>query len=60
MRRSVVRLSATAPIIGTYLLGTKGSWHSTAIMAGVSAIAAVAGMMLPATNMQVVGRPQLG
>ncbi len=48
---------ATAPIVGTYLLGTTGNWHAIAIfMGGASAISAVAGAMLPSS---VMARRQL-
>lgn len=42
--------SATAPIVGTYLLGATGGWHAIAtFMAGASLISAIAGSLLNAS-----------
>ena len=39
--------SATAPLVGTYLLGVTGNWHAiAAFMSGASLISAIAGMFL--------------
>jgi MFS family permease len=39
--------SATAPLVGTYLLGVTGNWYAiAAFMSGASLISAVAGLLL--------------
>jgi MFS family permease len=39
--------SATAPLVGTYLLGVTGNWYAIAVfMSGASLISALAGLFL--------------